>query len=58
MDSNPSQGDNNGEGLEHVRNPDRDGDIVANGTGNCFDVSNPGRQDTDLDGIGEACDLA
>ncbi|HKY63288.1 MAG TPA: Calx-beta domain-containing protein [bacterium] len=35
---------------------DNDGDGVANGTDNCALVSNPGQQETDGDGIGNACD--
>jgi len=40
-----------------LRAPDEDFDGVNNRTDNCPLVSNPGQEDFDLDGIGDACDL-
>lgn len=37
---------------------DDDGDGTRNGTDNCPDVFNPGQQDIDGDGFGDACDNA
>jgi hypothetical protein len=35
---------------------DADNDGIPDDTDNCFDVSNPDQLDTDLDGMGDACD--
>lgn len=37
---------------------DQDGDCVARASDNCPAVSNPGQEDVDLDGAGDACDCA
>ncbi len=36
--------------------PDTDGDGVVDATDDCVSVPNPGQEDADLDGVGNACD--
>lgn len=40
-----------------IKSNDLDGDGVLNNIDNCPDISNPEQNDSDLDGIGDVCDL-
>jgi len=53
---NPTQADNDGDGLGNRCDPDKDGDLVANDVDNCRKDSNAGQADSDGDGAGDACD--
>jgi len=63
FDDNPSQADDDGDGLgaacdpdDGIANTDEDGDGVDNLPDNCPQVSNPGQADADNDGLGDDCD--
>lgn len=44
------------EDEDEEENNDKDGDSIENMYDNCENVSNPEQTDTDLDGLGDACD--
>ena len=69
--NDPQAGDGTGEGAPEDQNvellvfdprtagnPDADGDGVPNAQDNCPGIANPGQQDTDGDGLGDACEPA
>lgn len=53
---NPSQIDTDDDGLGNRCDPDKDGDLIANGEDNCPRDANDGQGDSDGDGVGDVCD--
>ncbi len=54
--ANPSQGDNDLDGMGDVCDLNDDEDTIPDTRDNCPLVYNPGQEDTDSDGIGDSCD--
>jgi hypothetical protein len=55
-DSNPDQGDVDGDQIGDACDPDIDGDDVDNGLDNCPLEANTAQEDSDQDDVGDLCD--
>jgi hypothetical protein len=55
--SRANDNDTDGDGELDVCDPDIDGDGFNNTDDNCPLVANPGQNDTNRDGVGDACDI-
>jgi hypothetical protein len=55
-DANPSQDDNENDGLGDVCDPDDDNDGAPDTVDNCPMAENPGQEDNEGDGLGDVCD--
>ncbi len=54
--ANPSQADNDHDGIGDACDPDDDNDGVPDAVDNCPTTANPNQADFDHDGIGDVCD--
>ena len=58
LDEDEGTGDADGDGIPNYRDPDSDNDGHDDGEDNCPEVENPDQEDSDGDGIGDACEEA
>ncbi len=56
LDEDEGTGDADGDGIPNYRDPDSDDDGILDGEDNCPEVENPDQEDSDGDGIGDACE--